>query len=99
MTALRRKEALALLRSRIAQIDAARDVMQFVETDDLEAGHAELLALKAAKVEAEAKWVGEFIGRIEAGAYRFVRRACISRLHQPLTLSGYGAHPSSSLSN
>lgn len=71
VTALRREEVLALLRSRISQIDAGREVLRFVETGDPAAGHVEVLALKAEMVEAEAKWAREFIGRIEAGAYRF----------------------------
>jgi DNA-binding PadR family transcriptional regulator len=71
VTALRREEALALLRNRIAQLDAGRESLRFVDTRGLAAGHAELLALKDETVEAEARWARAFIGRIEAGEYRF----------------------------
>ncbi len=71
VTALRRDEALALLRSRIAQLDAGRESQRFVDTGGLAAGHAELLALKGETVEAEARWTRAFIRRIETGEYRF----------------------------
>ena len=71
VTALRRDEVLALMRSRVAQLDAAMASLGFVQTSDLDAGHAESLALKAALGEAESSWARVFIDRVEAGAYRF----------------------------
>ncbi|MGH3935258.1 MAG: PadR family transcriptional regulator [Pseudonocardiaceae bacterium] len=71
VNALRRDEVLALMRNRVAQMDAAMASLQFVQTCDLDAGHAELLALKAALGKAEASWARAFIDRIEAGEYRF----------------------------
>lgn len=71
VTALRRDEVLAVMRNRVAQMDAAMASLQFVQTSDLDAGHAELLALKASLGEAEACWARSFINRIEAGEYRF----------------------------
>ena len=75
VTTLPRDEVLALMRSRVAQVDAAMASLRFVQTHDLDEGHAELLALKAALGEAEANWARVFIGRIEAGAYRFAGEA------------------------
>jgi hypothetical protein len=71
VTALRRDEVLALMRNRVAQLDAAMASLGFVQTSDLDAGHAESLALKAALGEAESSWARVFIDRLEAGAYRF----------------------------
>jgi len=78
VTALRRDEAVALLRSRIAQLEAGREGLRFVETGSLDAGHAELLELKAVGCEAEARWARAFIGRIEAGEYSFAGEPAVS---------------------
>lgn len=71
VTALGRDEVLAVMRNRVAQVDAAMASLRFIQDADLNAGHAESLALKAALGEAEASWARVFISRVEAGAYRF----------------------------
>jgi DNA-binding PadR family transcriptional regulator len=71
VTALRRDEVIAVMRSRVAQLDAVMASLRFAQPPGLDAGHAELLALRAALGEAEARWARVFIGRVEAGTYRF----------------------------
>ncbi|MGH3999063.1 MAG: PadR family transcriptional regulator, partial [Pseudonocardiaceae bacterium] len=70
VTALRRDEVLGVMRSRVVQLDAAMASLRFVQTCDLDAGHAELLTLKASLGGAEASWARAFVDRIEAGDYR-----------------------------
>ncbi|MGH3755497.1 MAG: hypothetical protein ACRDRP_22945 [Pseudonocardiaceae bacterium] len=47
-------------------MDGGEPAVRFVQTPDLDAGHAELLALKAALGEAESSRTRVFLGKIEA---------------------------------
>ncbi|MGH3615623.1 MAG: PadR family transcriptional regulator [Pseudonocardia sp.] len=68
---LSRAELLALLRSRIAQLDAGVTSMEFVIADRWEPRHVvEHFHLTVGQMRAEAHWAGAFVDRLERGEYR-----------------------------
>ena len=75
MPMLRRRQLVGLLRVRLGQLEAAElGAHRWLDTDlGLDAGKpehvCELFHLWSALAQAQAQWVRELIGRLEAGAY------------------------------
>lgn len=68
---LSRAELVALLRSRIAQLDAGMTSMGFVIADGWEPRHVvEHFHLTVSQLRAEADWARSFVDRLERGEYR-----------------------------